>query len=110
MLQNEIIHGSVSAAAAVQSHPYLRIHRKKMHYAWVICIACTLMMYCNSGITEGMFSVYAPFILEKYSISNTQLSLLMTVKSVSSLLAVIFSGIYYKRYSLRIGGLAARCV
>ena len=109
MLQNDsqIIHGSVSAAAAVQTHSYLRSHNKKIHYAWVICIACTLMMYCNSGITDGMFSVYAPFILEKYSISNTQISLLMTVKSASSLRAVIFSGIYYKRYSLRIGCLAA---
>lgn len=95
--------GGTGGFSVLNTYFFPNLHR--IHYAWVICIACTLMIYCNSGITDGMLSVYEPYIIESFGISNTQMSLMLTVKAITSLLAVVFSGIFYKKLSLRLGSL-----
>ena len=78
-----------------------------IHYAWIVCIACTLIMYGNNGITGSMFSLYQPFIKDMYGITNTQMSFILTTRSIMSLLAVVVCSFYYKVFSIRIGMLVA---
>ena len=58
----------------------------KIHYGWIICIACTLMMLCCSGMVINAFSAYLPSIVEQYGLTQTQASLITTIRSFSSLI------------------------
>lgn len=49
----------------------------RVHYAWVICGACTLMLFVAMGLNSNVFTVYQPYILSRYGFSNTQCSLLI---------------------------------
>ena len=35
---------------------------KRIHYAWVICGAAALLLFCNMGICYNLMSVYLPLI------------------------------------------------
>ena len=78
-----------------------------IHYAWIVCIACALAIFGNSGITDSMFSVYQPFIMDKYGVTNTQMSLILTVKSITALVSAVVSVKYYRFFSIRTGMLLA---
>lgn len=78
-----------------------------VHYAWIVCIACALAIFGNSGITDSMFSVYQPFIMDKYGVTNTQMSLILTVKSITALVSAVVSVKYYRFFSIRTGMLLA---
>ena len=78
-----------------------------IHYAWIVCIACALAIFGNSGITDTMFSVYQPFIMDKYGVTNTQMSLILTVKSITALVSAVVSVKYYRFFSIRTGMLLA---
>lgn len=76
---------------------------KKPHYAWIVCAGCTLLLFCNTGLMVTAFSVYQPFIIEVNGFTNTQASTLLTIKSISSLIAMLLAGFYFKRLGARIG-------
>ena len=78
-----------------------------IHYAWIVCTACALAIFGNSGITDSMFSVYQPFIMDKYGVTNTQMSLILTVKSITALVSAVVSVKYYRFFSIRTGMLLA---
>nr|WP_277602957.1 MFS transporter [Dysosmobacter acutus] len=63
-------------------------------------------MFC-SGMVTGGFSVYLPYLREEYGSSNTQISLLLTVRCVASTLAMLAVERYYQRFSLRLGSTLA---
>jgi len=67
-----------------------------------ICAAGLMMMICNGLVTGGL-SVYLPALKEALGISNTASSLLITVRCVSSILAMVLVHHYYKIFSLRTG-------
>lgn len=76
---------------------------KRMHYAWVICLGCALMMFCSNGIIFNIFSVFQPYLIRDFGLSNTQSSFLITVRTVSSFLAVALCSFYYNHISVRRG-------
>lgn len=59
---------------------------KKIHYGWMICVGCTLMMLCCSGMVINAFSAYLPFLVERFDLSQTQASMITTIRSFSSLI------------------------
>ena len=59
---------------------------KKLHYGWIVCIGCTLMMLCCSGMVINAFSAYLPFLVEKYGLTQTEASMITTVRSFASLI------------------------
>lgn len=98
------------AKAAVKKAAASRASGKTIfgiHYAWIVCIACALAIFGNSGITDTMFSVYQPFIMDKYGVTNTQMSLILTVKSITALVSAVVSVKYYRFFSIRTGMLLA---
>ena len=74
----------------------------KKNYAWVICIACTLAIFCTAGFCNNMLSVYLPFIQAK-DLTSSQGSLIFTIRSSSSLIAMLLINNYYKKFSLKTG-------
>ena len=81
----------------------MTLKKYKVHYAWVICFACELMMFCCNGIVFNIFSIFHPFIKHSFALTNTQLSLMITCRSLSSLLAISLCSIYYRHMTLKQG-------
>lgn len=83
---------------------------KKIHYGWVVCLTCTLLLFVTMGTVSNGFSVYLPFIMDEKGLSNAQTSSLVTLRCAVSFVAMLGIGVYYKKVSLRMGtGLAACC-
>lgn len=79
---------------------------KKIHYAWAICFAAMLLIFCNIGLCSNILAVYLPFIEER-GISGSQGSSMVTVRCVLSLLATFPVSAYYEKLSLRGGATIA---
>lgn len=77
--------------------------RSKLHYGWIICVGCLLLHACTCGLTATCFSAYLPYIKTALALNNTQTSLIVTMRSLSSMLAMLTCNRYYKLFSLRIG-------
>lgn len=70
---------------------------------WGVCIGCTLLLFCTVGLTTSSFSVYQPYLISIVGLSNTQASTVITVRSLSSLLGIIFVQKYINLTGLRRG-------
>lgn len=84
--------------------------KKHFHYSFFICLACTLTLFVCTGLACNLFSIYMPFILKDYGITNTQSSSILLIRSFSSFLAISVSGFYYKLFNLRKGMLTAALI
>ena len=73
----------------------------RIHYAWVICGACTLMLFVAMGLNSNVFTVYQPYILSRYGFSNTQCSLLITVRCLFSIVGMMTVEHICRRFTLR---------
>ena len=76
------------------------------HYAWAVLAAATLLIFCQGLVTNG-FAVYLPYLREGYEITNTQSSLLSTMRCATALAAMLLVNAYYRRFSLRLGAALA---
>lgn len=74
---------------------------KKRHYAWVICFACALQLFCIGGLCINAFGIYLPFIRVQNGFTNTQTSTLVTLRNLGCFGAMLLSGFYYKKVPLR---------
>ena len=84
--------------------------KKKVHYAWTVCIVSTLLIFVTMGTVSNGFSVYLPYIINRNSFTHAQGSFLVTLRCLVSFCAMLFIGYFYKLFSLRKGvGLAAFC-
>lgn len=79
---------------------------KKIHYAWVICIACLFLFICNMGLCSNILTIYLPFI-EATGISDSMGSAILSVRCFSSFITTFFVGLFYQKFSLRNGILLA---
>lgn len=80
--------------------------RFRPHYAWAVLAAATLLIFCQGLVTNG-FAVYLPFLRDSYAITNTQASMLSTVRCVTALASLLVVRAYYRHLSLRAGGALA---
>ena len=74
-----------------------------MHYGWVICITCTLLLFVTMGTVSNGFSVYLPYIMEEKGLTNAQTSSLVTLRCAVSFLSMLVIGFYYQKVSIRVG-------
>ena len=72
-------------------------------YALIIVLACLLLYICTIGLNVTSLSVYFPYIKADYGLSNTQVSLINTIRNASAAFFMPLMRLYYKRFSLRIG-------
>lgn len=79
-------------------------------YRFVICALSTATVFVCVGLVSNAFSIYLPFIIEVHGFTNTQISLMATVKSVASLAAMFLVDHYYAKLGLKRGiALAVFC-
>lgn len=76
---------------------------KTQPYRFTICALSTVMVFVCVGLVSNAFSICLPFIIKVHGFSNTQISLLATMKSVTSLLAMFAADRYYGRLGLKKG-------
>lgn len=70
---------------------------------WLVCAGCTLLLFCTVGLTTSSFSVYQPYLIEIIGLSNTQASMVVTVRTLFSLLGVMAVQRYIDLAGLRRG-------
>lgn len=80
---------------------------KALHYSWVICGSCVLLIFCTLGLTVGAFSAYLPYITEFGQLSKTQSSMLITIRSLFSFLSMLLINRFYQHTGIRYGLCAA---
>lgn len=77
---------------------------RKIHYGWVICVTCTLLLFVTMGTVSNGFSIYLPYIMAERGLTHAQTS------SLVAFVAMLLIGGYYRKVSLRVGtGLAVCC-
>ena len=81
--------------------------KEKLHYAWLVCAGCALLLFCTSGLCVNAFTIYQPYILRENGFTNAQSSLIVTVRSLTGFGGMLLCGWYYRRLSLRAGMAAA---
>lgn len=77
--------------------------KKNLRLAIATCAGCTLMLLVTTGIAMNVFSAAQPYILAQNGFSNTQTSLIVTVRSVFYLLCMLVIDRYYHRLGHRAG-------
>ena len=76
---------------------------QKLHYAWVICLCCSLAMFCVAGLTSTCFSVFSPYLISQAGLSGAQTSSLLTIRGLASFLALFVVTQYTSKLGLRAG-------
>lgn len=77
--------------------------KQKLHYAWVICLCCSLAMFCVAGLTSTCFSVFSPYLISQAGLSGAQTSALLTIRGLASFLALFVVTQYTSTLGLRAG-------
>ena len=81
--------------------------RNRVHYGWVICFSCTMLMICTMGFCNGVFPVYIPF-LERRGMTGAQASALLSIRCLFGIVGMLLAEPFYRRVSMRLG-LAITC-
>lgn len=75
----------------------------KKYYPWVVCVLCLLLSFCACGLVTVAFSTYLPFLKESAGLTGTEVSMITTIRCLSTMIFMLVSGPYYKKFSLRMG-------
>lgn len=65
---------------------------KHVHYGWVVCITCTLLLFITMGTVSNGFSVYLPYIMDERGLTHAQTSSLVTLRCLTAFLAMLVIG------------------
>lgn len=76
---------------------------KRLHRAWAVCLGCTFMLLICGGLGINAFSVSQPYILAQNGFTNTQTSMIVTVRSITHLLSMFAVTLYYQKAGYRLG-------
>lgn len=77
------------------------------HYEKVIVGCCFLSIFANVGLASTAFSVHQPFIVALPGIGDTGGSLILSTRTLTSLIAMVFLDRYYRLLDVRLGVLVA---
>lgn len=72
-----------------KSRPNFLVKRLGENYGWVICAACLIVLFCNSGLNTTGFAAYQPYLIKLGGLTNTQSSTLIMIRTFSSLLGMM---------------------
>lgn len=75
----------------------------KRHYEKVICACCFLILFTNIGLPSTSFSVYQPYLVELPGVGHTGGSVIISVRTFVSLIAMFFVARYYHALDCRRG-------
>ena len=73
----------------------------KLHYAWIIAGTSALLYFFCNGLAVGCFSPFLPYIRDTFGFTNTQLSSVLTVRSLTALLCNFVVLKVIERFNIR---------
>ena len=79
----------------------------KRHYHTIITVCCFLILFLNTGLPSTSFNVYQSYLVRLDGIGDFGGSLIVTIRTFISLIAIFFVNAYYKKVDLRRGILLA---
>jgi MFS family permease len=68
-----------------------------------MCAGGVLVLFCTMGMTMTGFTVYQPFLISMGGLSNTESSMLVTIRSICALCSMLGVTWFYRRVQLRAG-------
>lgn len=77
--------------------------QKNLRQAVLVCAGCTLMLLVTGGLAVNVYSAAQPYILAQNGFTNTQTSLIITIRSAVYLLCMLFVTQYYRLVGYRFG-------
>ena len=79
----------------------------KRHYEKVICACCFLILFTNIGLPSTSFSVYQPYFVAIPGVGHAGGSVILSVRTFVSLVAMFFVARYYSWLNCRVGAFVA---
>ena len=70
---------------------------------WLIVFVSTLIIFCSIGMTTATFSIYIPYFLKNYGYTNSQTSLLVSIRTMASFFCMFTVTKYFTFFSIRTG-------
>ena len=83
------------------------IEKVKRHYEKVIALCCFLILFTNIGLPSTSFSVYQPYLVEIPGVGHSGGSIIISVRTFVSLIAMFFVARYYAWLNCRAGAFVA---
>lgn len=81
--------------------------RAKQHYEAVVAVCCFLILFTNVGLPSTSFSVYQPYLVDLPGVGHSGGSIIVSVRTFMSLLAMLVVGRYYDFLDCRAGACLA---
>ena len=78
-----------------------RTGRASARRAWLVCLGCGLALFTVMGLGINGFTVYQPYLLERFHLTNGQGSWITTVRSLFSLLSMLSADALCWRLGIR---------
>ena len=75
--------------------------RASARRAWLVCLGCGLALFTVMGLGINGFTVYQPYLLERFHLTNGQGSWITTVRSLFSLLSMLSADALCRRLGIR---------
>ncbi|HJI80109.1 MAG TPA: MFS transporter, partial [Eggerthellaceae bacterium] len=83
----------------------------KRHYEKIICACCFLLLFTNVGLASTSFSVYQPYLVELPGVGHSGGSVIISIRTFISLIAMFFVARYYDKLDCRKGvAFASFCI
>ena len=79
----------------------------KQHYEVVVAFCCFLILFTNIGLPSTSFSVYQPYLVDLPGVGHSGGSIIVSVRTFVSLLAMLVVGRYYDLLDCRAGACLA---
>lgn len=71
-------------------------------YRWVICAAGTLALFCTGGLLVTGFNVYTPYLISEGGLTNGEVSVVLMVRNLFSLLSMFLVVPLIRRLDIRL--------
>lgn len=84
--------------------------QKGIFYGWIVCAMCLLLMFVSMGVASNIQSVFLPYFIKDYGLTNAQASSLVTIRCFVAFVSLFLIGKYYDIFGYRAGtAIAAFC-
>ena len=71
-------------------------------YRWIICAACTLALFCTGGLLVTGINVYTPYLISEGGLTNSQVSVILMVRNLLTLVSMFLVVPMIRRFDLRL--------
>lgn len=71
--------------------------------AWLVCAGAALLLFTSTGLLSNAFTVFQPYIISRGGMSESQGSLLITIRYMAMVVSTVGITWYYRHLCLRWG-------